>query len=238
MIQKLAEPALLYLFFFLSLYQSLTLLCRKFGHCKYLILFFFLAILLEIFLLAWDHRPVSSPKFSVALALRQTASHLTLKYFCKARSSWSIQWLQGDRVLWSSSSSCLHCVWQLVWSGCADVLCLLFAKHSSAHYNSNALHYDQTSPLTGVLWIFQMQRCKSKLCSHVLLKDKRIFPSFQTKLVHFFLIVLSCTLRFNMLTEAWRSWEVAVRVFTVCRWPWRTSTPGRTDSCLECFPFE
>lgn len=94
MIQKLAS--LLYLLFSLSLYQSLTLLCRKFGHCKYLILFFFLAILLEIFLLAWDHRPVSSPKFSVALALRQTASHLTLKYFCKARSSWSIQWLQGD----------------------------------------------------------------------------------------------------------------------------------------------
>lgn len=233
MIQKLAEPSFLYHFINLSHCCAGSLAIANTWFFS-----LFLAILLEIFLLAWDHRPVSSPKFSVALALRQTASHLTLKYFCKARSSWSIQWLQGDRVLWSSSSSCLHCVWQLVRSGCADVLCLLFAKHSTVHYNSKALHYDQTSPLIGVLWIFQMQRCKSKLCSHVLLKDKRIFPSFQTKLVHFFLIVLLCTLRFNMQTEAWRSWEVAVREFTVSRWPWRTSTPGRTDSCLECFPFE
>lgn len=134
MIQKLAEPSFLYHFISLSHCCAGSLAIANTSFFS-----FFLAILLEIFLLAWDHRPVSSPKFSIALALRQTASHLTLKYFCKARSSWSIQWLQGDSpviIIIIMSPLCLTaCMkwlcWCAVFAFCQTQYCALQLQSSA-----------------------------------------------------------------------------------------------------------
>lgn len=56
---------------------------------------------------------------SQALAVREMASNLTLKYFDIDKSSWSTQWLRDAQVLQlqnkSKSSTLHHCAWQLVY---------------------------------------------------------------------------------------------------------------------------
>lgn len=67
----------------------------------------------------WDHCPAAWPSSSQALAVREVASNLTLKYFGIDKSSWSTQWLRDAQVLLlqnkSKSSTLHHCAWQLVY---------------------------------------------------------------------------------------------------------------------------
>jgi len=72
-----------------------------------------------------------------------------------------------------------------------------------------------------VLWFVQIQLCKPKLCCHVLFREKRLSPTTLPKkpyLFSFFLIILSWTLTFNMLTEACRVWDVAFMGFSKFLW--------------------
>ena len=96
------------------------------------------------------------PSFSQALAVRQMASHLTLKYFGIQRSSWSTARCPSPVAVILH-----HRVWQLVWSVCADMLCLILSKRA-------AVHYDQTSPVWSCL--FKLLHYLFALCSDATLQ--------------------------------------------------------------------
>ena len=66
-----------------------------------------------------------------------------------------------------------------------------------------------------VLWLVQMELCKPKQCCHILLKAKAFLQQLlQTSQICsvFFIIVLSWTLIFIMLTEACRVEDIALEI--------------------------
>lgn len=120
------------------------------------------------------------------------------------------------------------------------------------------MHYAQISPLLSHLckWhcfrslVVQMQLCKPMFCCHVLFRKKVLSSNNKPYLFILFLIVLSWTLTFSMLTKTCRVWNVALGFFAVylsfARLNWVefawTSTPGKnapdqqTDkNFLRCF---
>lgn len=95
-----------------------------------------------------------------------------------------------------------------------------------------------------VLWFGQVQFCKPHLCFRVLLMRNFLLPVLPHSLYSssLFLIVLSWTLTFNMLSEPCRVWDVALSFFYLEHymvWPWVASpgmsTPGKIGSWLEWF---
>ena len=83
--------------FIFSLFDSLNWLTKK------LFLTFWVIVPPKWFkhlLLFWFSLSCWWASFSPALAVGQTASHLSLEYFGIQRSSWWTQWLQGAQVLW------------------------------------------------------------------------------------------------------------------------------------------
>lgn len=120
------------------------------------------------------------------------------------------------------------------------------------------MHYAQISPLLSHLckWhcfrslVVQMQLCKPMFCCHVLFRKKVLSSNNKPYLFILFLIVLSWTLTFSMLTKTCRVWNVVLGFFAVylsfARLNWVefawTSTPGKnapdqqTDkNFLRCF---
>ena len=84
----------------------------------------------------------------------------------------------------SKSSRLQHCPWQLVWGVCVD-------KYSQMWHKGIVPHG---------LWFIQMQLCKTKLCCHVIVWERKLSPgnsSKQTTLLLSFLNVLSWTLTFS-----------------------------------------
>jgi len=134
------------------------------------------------------------------------ASHLTLEYFGIQRSSRSTQWLQSVQVLWlqnkPKSSALHHNVWQLVWGVCAEMLPLIFTKHSAVRYN-------QTSPLWSHL--------SKAHCSRYLVVCSVILENLSCATMFFlgrrgFLLA---TLANIMLTDCCRVWDEALGFFAV-----------------------
>lgn len=120
-----------------------------------------------------------------------TSDHRILRYTKKFKIK---SMTAGPQVLWlpnkSKSSSFPHCAWQLVWDVCADVLCLGFSKHGYGQISPIWLPQVKDFIVPEVLWFFQMQFCKLKLCCNILLET---FPN-KPNLVSVVIIVLSWAL--------------------------------------------
>ena len=109
-----------------------------------------------------------------------------------------------------------------------------------------AVHYDQKPPLWSGLSKGHFSRSKPKL---FFLERTCFLPITLLNRAFFFslsLIALSWTLKFNMTREACKVWDVAFSF--ICSfseyctaWSWGelsgTSTPGKFNNCLECFPY-
>lgn len=139
------------------------------------------------------------------MAARQVASHLNLEHFGIQTSPWSTQWLQGAHVMWRQKQapiitpplSCptvgMRCLcWYAV--GIFQTWCCA-AKH---------LHFGLISSkdIPEVLW-FLIYKLIFREKNHSLasVPNKQYFFSL-------FLIMLSWTLTFDMLTEVSRVWDV------------------------------
>ena len=108
--------------------------------------FSFSGILLEICCCVWDHCPFECSQFQPNFSCQTDGLKFDsrrLKYREKFMvNSMTVQalWLQ----IKPKSSAFHHCGGQLVWSVCADMLCLVFTS-------CVAVQYDQTSPLLSCL---------------------------------------------------------------------------------------